>query len=115
MAKTDTANATLEGSLEESTGRGNSVPPPVTREASAEEAITTEAERKRRTLARAAALGNPETREALYQSHPLQRCLRDIYTATQHGVVSDENYETLGLALIGKGKWEPLIGGPPRE
>ncbi|MCK9993182.1 MAG: indole-3-acetate monooxygenase [Alphaproteobacteria bacterium] len=53
--------------------------------------------------------------EALYQSHPLQRCLRDIYTATQHGVVSDENYETLGQALIGKGKWEPLIGGPPRE
>ena len=52
---------------------------------------------------------------ALYQPHPLQRCLRDIYTATQHGVVSDENYETLGLALIGKGKWEPLIGGPPRE
>jgi len=55
------------------------------------------------------------TGAALYQSHPLQRCLRDIYTATQHGVVSDENYETLGLALIGRGKWEPLIGGPPRE
>ncbi len=55
------------------------------------------------------------TGAALYQSHPLQRCLRDIYTATQHGVVSDENYETLGLAMIGKGKWEPLIGGPPRE
>ncbi len=55
------------------------------------------------------------TGAALYQSHPLQRCLRDIYTATQHGVVSDENYESLGLALIGKGKWEPLIGGPPRE
>lgn len=55
------------------------------------------------------------TGAALYQSHPLQRCLRDIYTATQHGVVSDENYETLGLALIGRGKWEPLIGGPARE
>lgn len=55
------------------------------------------------------------TGAALYQSHPLQRGLRDIYTATQHGVVSDENYETLGLAMIGKGKWEPLIGGPPRE
>ncbi len=52
---------------------------------------------------------------SLYQSHPLQRCLRDIYTATQHGVVSDENYEVLGLALIGKGKWEPIIGGPPKE
>ncbi|MFZ5834435.1 MAG: acyl-CoA dehydrogenase family protein [Pseudomonadota bacterium] len=52
---------------------------------------------------------------ALYQSHPLQRCLRDIYTATQHGVISDENYENLGLALIGKGKWDPMIGGPPRE
>lgn len=53
------------------------------------------------------------TGAALYQSHPLQRCLRDIYTATQHGVVSDENYENLGLALIGKGQWDPLIGGPP--
>ena len=52
---------------------------------------------------------------ALYLSHPLQRCLRDIYTATQHGVISDENYEHLGLALIGKGKWDPMIGGPPRE
>lgn len=52
---------------------------------------------------------------ALYLSHPLQRCLRDIYTATQHGVVSDENYENLGLALIGKGKWDPMIGGPPKE
>lgn len=55
------------------------------------------------------------TGAALYHPHPLQRCLRDIYTATQHGVVSDENYETLGLALIGKGKWEPIIGGAPRE
>lgn len=55
------------------------------------------------------------TGAALYHPHPLQRCLRDIYTATQHGVVSEENYESLGLALIGKGKWEPLIGGSPRE
>jgi alkylation response protein AidB-like acyl-CoA dehydrogenase len=46
---------------------------------------------------------------ALYLSHPLQRCFRDIYTATQHGVVSDENYEALGLALLGKGSWDPLI------
>lgn len=52
---------------------------------------------------------------SLYLSHPLQRCLRDIYTASQHGVVSDENYESLGLAMIGKGKWEPLIGGPPER
>jgi alkylation response protein AidB-like acyl-CoA dehydrogenase len=46
---------------------------------------------------------------ALYLSHPLQRCFRDIHTATQHGVVSDENYEALGLALLGKGSWDPLI------
>jgi alkylation response protein AidB-like acyl-CoA dehydrogenase len=52
---------------------------------------------------------------ALYQSHPLQRCLRDIYTGIQHGLVSDENYESLGLALIGRGKWEPMIGGPPTK
>ncbi len=52
---------------------------------------------------------------ALYQSHPLQRCLRDIYTGTQHGVISDENYETFGLALIGRGQWDPMIGTPPRE
>jgi indole-3-acetate monooxygenase len=54
------------------------------------------------------------TGAALYKSHPLQRCLRDIYTGTQHGVVSDENYEALGLALIGKGKWDPMIGRPPK-
>lgn len=54
------------------------------------------------------------TGAALYKPHPLQRCLRDIYTGIQHGVVSDENYEALGLALIGKGKWDPLIGGAPK-
>ena len=52
---------------------------------------------------------------ALYQPHPLQRYLRDIYTGIQHGVVSDENYEALGKALIGKGKWEPIIGGRPNK
>ncbi len=52
---------------------------------------------------------------ALYRSHPLQRCLRDIETAAQHGVVSDENYESLGLALIGKGQWDPMIGRPPAK
>ncbi|MBV1876979.1 MAG: acyl-CoA dehydrogenase family protein [Pseudomonadales bacterium] len=51
---------------------------------------------------------------SLYQPHPLQRYLRDIYTGIQHGVVSEENYEALGKALIGKGKWEPIIGGGPR-
>ncbi len=52
---------------------------------------------------------------ALYKPNPLQRCMRDIYTGTQHGIVSDENYESLGRALIGKGEWDPLIGGPPKE
>jgi alkylation response protein AidB-like acyl-CoA dehydrogenase len=46
---------------------------------------------------------------ALYLSHPLQRCFRDINTAAQHGVVSDENYEALGLALLGKERVDPLI------
>ncbi len=53
------------------------------------------------------------TGSALYKPHPLQRCLRDIYTGTQHGIVSDENYEALGRTLIGRGEWEPIIGGPP--
>lgn len=52
---------------------------------------------------------------ALYKPHPLQRCLRDIYTGTQHGIVSDENYEVLGRTLIGRGEWDPMIGGPPQD
>jgi len=52
---------------------------------------------------------------ALYRPHPLQRCLRDIYTGTQHGIVSDENYEALGRALVGKAQWDPMIGGPPEN
>lgn len=51
---------------------------------------------------------------SIYLPHPLQRCMRDIYTGTQHGIVSEENYENLGRALIGRGEWDPLIGGPPK-
>lgn len=54
------------------------------------------------------------TGSALYKPHPLQRCLRDIYTGTQHGIVSDENYEVLGRTLIGRGEWDSMIGGPPK-
>ncbi len=52
---------------------------------------------------------------ALYKPHPLQRCLRDIYTGIQHGIVSEENYEALGRALLGKGQWDPMIGGSPEN
>jgi alkylation response protein AidB-like acyl-CoA dehydrogenase len=38
---------------------------------------------------------------ALYQSHPLQRVLRDVNAATQHYGISQAGYELAGRALLG--------------
>src|SRR5207248_5507904 len=38
---------------------------------------------------------------SIYASSPLQRCFRDIHTATQHLVVSPATYELTGRILLG--------------
>jgi alkylation response protein AidB-like acyl-CoA dehydrogenase len=39
---------------------------------------------------------------AVHRSHPLQRCLRDVHTATQHVQVSPRMHETIGRVLLGE-------------
>lgn len=38
---------------------------------------------------------------AIFDAHPLQRCLRDIQCAAQHLIVSESAYENLGQFLLG--------------
>ena len=38
---------------------------------------------------------------ALYASHPLDRCFRDIHTASQHFVVSTKIVEAAGRVFLG--------------
>jgi alkylation response protein AidB-like acyl-CoA dehydrogenase len=38
---------------------------------------------------------------SVYDSSPLQRCLRDAHAVTQHLMVSPRLYETLGKMLFG--------------
>ncbi|MCY1077701.1 acyl-CoA dehydrogenase family protein [Archangium lansingense] len=38
---------------------------------------------------------------AVYRASPLQRCLRDIHVATQHGMVAPPTLETIGGVLLG--------------
>jgi alkylation response protein AidB-like acyl-CoA dehydrogenase len=45
---------------------------------------------------------------AVYASHILQRCLRDIHTATQHLMVSDSAYEQHGKLVLGLPDVHPL-------
>lgn len=45
---------------------------------------------------------------AVYASHILQRCLRDIHTATQHLMVSDSAYEQHGKLVLGLPEVHPL-------
>ena len=40
---------------------------------------------------------------AIYTRNPLERCWRDIHTATQHAVAATPSYETIGRALLGGG------------
>lgn len=37
---------------------------------------------------------------SVYQSSPLQRCLRDVHVATQHMMVSESTYELAGRLLL---------------
>ena len=45
---------------------------------------------------------------ALYRSHPLQRCLRDINAAAQHALVSDTAYENHGQFALGLPEATPM-------
>ncbi len=45
---------------------------------------------------------------ALYQSHVLQKCLRDINAAAQHQMVSDSAYENHGQFLLGLPTANPM-------
>ncbi len=38
---------------------------------------------------------------SVYETSPLQRCLRDIHTATQHVMVAPQMFETVGRLLLG--------------
>jgi alkylation response protein AidB-like acyl-CoA dehydrogenase len=38
---------------------------------------------------------------ALYRSHNLQKCLRDVHGAAQHNMVSDRAYENHGQFMLG--------------
>ena len=46
---------------------------------------------------------------AMFQSSVLQRCLRDIYAATQHVYVGDETYEKVAQALLGLEQPHPFL------
>ena len=45
---------------------------------------------------------------ALYQSHVLQRCLRDLEAAAQHLMVSDSSYEIHGQFMLGMPEIDPM-------
>jgi len=45
---------------------------------------------------------------ALYVTHVLQRCLRDINAAAQHLMVSDAAYENYGQFLLGLPNADPM-------
>jgi indole-3-acetate monooxygenase len=45
---------------------------------------------------------------ALYMTHVLQRCLRDINAAAQHLMVSDAAYENYGQCLLGLPEADPM-------
>ena len=46
---------------------------------------------------------------AIYRSHPLDRLMRDILTACQHGVVHPKIYRPAGLLPLGLESGDPLF------
>jgi hypothetical protein len=46
---------------------------------------------------------------AIYRSHPLDRIMRDILTANQHGVVHPKMYRPAGRLLLGLDAGDPLF------
>lgn len=45
---------------------------------------------------------------ALFETHPIQRCVRDLYAASQHFVVADTAYEALGQMTLGRPDTSPM-------
>jgi alkylation response protein AidB-like acyl-CoA dehydrogenase len=39
---------------------------------------------------------------AVFRTSPLQRCFRDVHTATQHAMVAPPTLETIGSVLLGQ-------------
>lgn len=46
---------------------------------------------------------------ALYESSPLQRCLRDAHAATQHVMLNPVNYEVHGRMMLGLDPPSPMV------
>ena len=46
---------------------------------------------------------------AIYRSHPLDRTMRDIMTANQHGVVPPKMYRPAGRVLLGLDAGDPMF------
>jgi alkylation response protein AidB-like acyl-CoA dehydrogenase len=46
---------------------------------------------------------------AIYRSHPLERLMRDILTACQHGIVHPKMYRPAGRLLLGMESGDPLF------
>jgi len=45
---------------------------------------------------------------SLFEPHPIQRCVRDLYAASQHFVVADTAYEALGQLALGRSDANPM-------
>jgi alkylation response protein AidB-like acyl-CoA dehydrogenase len=45
---------------------------------------------------------------SIYATSPLERCFRDVHTATQHSVANPTSYEPIGQALLNPGAGQPI-------
>ena len=72
--------------------------PTIARRAAIRSACTYAAEESARAVDLAYHLGGGSS---VYRSNPLQRCFRDIHTATQHLMVGRRVYETVGRVMLG--------------
>ena len=81
-------------------------PPLPARQAEARAAATyiTEVAQRVTTVAFQAAGGG-----ALFETNPLQRCLRDIYAVGQHLIVSQTSYRALGQFKLGQPDANPML------
>ena len=46
---------------------------------------------------------------SVYEHCPLQRCFRDVHTASQHAQVQSANFETVGRVLMGLEPGTPIL------
>jgi len=91
-------------SLWEESCAGRVAPPAKQAEARAASAYVTEVAQRVVTTAFQAAGGG-----ALFDTNPLQRCLRDVYAAGQHFVVSHSSYRALGQFALRLPDANPML------